>query len=100
MPTYCLHKTASVQFTDANITSNIEVNTTNTTSLVTWQLLYLTMLKHLTYILPQDATTLQLYYIRFIIASNKLVLGICILLSKYFFVNGDFGPFMPQIYKA
>jgi len=35
MPTYYLYKTASVQFIDANITSNIKVSTTNTTSLVT-----------------------------------------------------------------
>ena len=35
MPTYYLYKMASVQFTDANITSNIKVDTTNTASLVT-----------------------------------------------------------------
>ena len=35
MPTYYLYKIASIQFTDANITSNIKVNTANATSLVT-----------------------------------------------------------------
>ena len=35
MPIYCLYKTASVQFIDINIASNIKVNITNTTSLVT-----------------------------------------------------------------
>jgi hypothetical protein len=100
MPTYYLYKTASIQFTDANIASDIKVNTTNTTSLVTQRLLRPTTLKHLTRILLQDATTLQLYYIRFVVASNKLILGTPILLSKYFFINRDFSPFTPQIYKA
>jgi hypothetical protein len=100
IPTYYLYKTASIQFIDTNIAGNIKVNTTNTTSLVTQQLLHPTILKHLTYILPQDAITLQLYYIRFIIASNKLILGTPTLLSKYFFVNRDFSLFTPQIYKA
>ena len=58
------------------------------------------MFKHLTCILLQDAMILWLYYIRFIVAFDKFVLGMCILLNKYFFVNRDFGPFMPQIYKA
>jgi hypothetical protein len=35
IPTYRLYKMASVRFIDANITGNIKVNTTNTTSLVT-----------------------------------------------------------------
>ena len=35
MPTYCLYKIASVQFTDANIIGNIKVDTTNAASLVT-----------------------------------------------------------------
>jgi len=35
MPTYYLYKTASVQFTDANITGNVKVGTTNAASLVT-----------------------------------------------------------------
>ena len=91
---------ASVQFMGANIASNIKVNTTNTTSLVTQRLLHLTTLKYLTRILPQDTITLRLYYIRFIVASNKLILGARMLLSKYFFVNRDFGPFITQIYKA
>jgi len=58
------------------------------------------MLKYLTCILPQDVITLRLYYIRFVVASNKLILGTRILLSKYFFVNRDFGLFIPQIHKA
>ena len=93
MPTYRLYKTASVQFINTNIASNVKVNTTNTTSLVTQQLLHPTILKHLTYILPQDTITLQLYYIRFVIASNKLALGTPTLLSKYFFINRDFSLF-------
>jgi hypothetical protein len=100
MPTYYLYKTASIQFTDANIAGNVKVNTANTTSPVTWRLLHLTTLKYLTRILPQDTITLQLYYIRFIVASNKLILGTPTLLSKYFFVNRDFSLFTPQIYKA
>ena len=35
IPTYYLYKIASVQFTDANITSDIKVNTANATSPVT-----------------------------------------------------------------
>ena len=35
MPTYYLYKTASIQFTDANIASNIKIDTTDTTSPVT-----------------------------------------------------------------
>jgi len=35
MPTYYLYKIASVRFTDANITSDIKVNTTNAAFLVT-----------------------------------------------------------------
>ena len=35
MPTYYLYKTAFVQFIDINITGNVKVSTTNTTSLVT-----------------------------------------------------------------
>ena len=35
MPIYYLYKTASIQFMDANITSNIKVNTANTASPVT-----------------------------------------------------------------
>jgi hypothetical protein len=85
---------------DINIANDIKVDITDTASLVTWRLSHLTMLKHFTYILPQDATTLWLYYIKFIVAFDKLALNTYILLSKYFFVNGDFGPFMPQIYKA
>jgi hypothetical protein len=52
IPTYRLYKTASIQFIDTNITSNVKVNTTNTTSPVTQRLLYLTTLKYFTYILP------------------------------------------------
>jgi len=100
MPTYYLHKIASIRFTDANITGDIKVSTADAASPVTRQLLHPTTLKHLTRILPQDAITLQLYYIRFVAAFNKLALGTRTLLSKYFFVNGDFGPFTPQIYKA
>jgi hypothetical protein len=44
--------------------------------------------------------TLQIYYIRFIITFNKFILGICILFSKYFFINRDFGLFILQIHKA
>ena len=58
------------------------------------------MLKYLILIFLQDAMTLRLYYIRFIVAFNKLVLGTHILLSEYFFINRDFGLFIPQIYKA
>ena len=58
------------------------------------------MLKYLTHILPQDTITLRLYYIRFVVASNKLILGKRTLLSKYFFINRDFSPFILQIYKA
>ncbi len=35
IPTYHLHKTASIQFINANIISDIKVNTTDTASLVT-----------------------------------------------------------------
>ena len=35
MPIYYLYKIASIRFTDANITNNIKVNTTNTTLLIT-----------------------------------------------------------------
>jgi hypothetical protein len=35
MPTYYLHKTTSVQFMDANIASDIEVDIADTASLVT-----------------------------------------------------------------
>ena len=44
--------------------------------------------------------TLRLYYIRFIIASNKFTLNMRTLLGKYFFINRDFSLFMPQIHKA
>ena len=93
MPTHYLYKTASVQFIDTNIASNIKVDTANAASLVTRRLLRLTMLKHLTRILLQDTKTLRLYYIRFVITFNKLVLSMRILLGKYFFINRDFGPF-------
>jgi len=98
--THCLHKTVSVWFIDINIISDVEVDTANAASLVTQWLLYLTILKYFTRILPQNATTLRLYYIKFAVAFDKLVLSIYTLLGKYFFVNKDFGPFTLQIYKA
>jgi cellular nucleic acid-binding protein len=100
MPTRRLHKTASVRFTDANIAGDVEVDTADVASPVIRRLLRPTTLEHLTRILPQDATTLRLYHIRFVVASDKLGLDARTLLGEYFFVNGDFGPFTPQIHKA
>ena len=85
---------------DANIAGDIEVDTADAVSLVTWQLLCLTTLEYFTCIFPQNATTLRLYYIRFVVAFDKLALNIYILFNKYFFINGDFGLFILQIYKA
>ena len=80
---------------DINIASDVRVNIADAASLVTQRLLHPIMLKHFTRILPQNATTLRLYYIRFIVASDKLALGTRMLLSESFFVNGDFGLFTP-----
>jgi hypothetical protein len=51
MPIYYLYKIASIQFIDTNITSDIKIDTTDATSLVTQQLLCLTTLEYLTCIL-------------------------------------------------